>query len=430
MTNENYNAAIDAEGLQLQKRTRKPKVICMDTVEPRDVTWLWENRIPRGCITLLSGRPGLGKSFVTCDLAARISRGGRLPDGTECERGSVLMIACEDDPAYTIRPRLNAANADPSKVHLLSGIEVSDGKKTTESMFTLASVEIMEEALENLPDCRLVIIDPIGSYIGGETKTNSDNEVRSVLAPIAKLAEQTGAAVLIVTHTRKAEASHIDDTVMGSVGYTGIARSVWHLMADPEHDERRLLLQGKCNIASSQTGLSFRIDGNPAIVTWGVEPVTETANEILAKMAGKRGNGSSAVNEAADWLKNKLANGRLQAQSIKDAAKADGIGEKTLNRASKKANVTKRADGFGGVWYWELPGTGPVSALSPNTENSANTAQTGENLANTGENGPVSAVSAVSAPLGAVANTEARVAGNGSEIPPQPAADDEVEVLF
>ena len=53
----------------------------LHTVKPSDVSWLWPGRIPRGKVTLLAGDPGLGKSFVTMDLAARVSRAAEWPDG-------------------------------------------------------------------------------------------------------------------------------------------------------------------------------------------------------------------------------------------------------------------------------------------------------------------------------------------------------------
>jgi hypothetical protein len=53
---------------------------CMADVKPEAVRWLWPGRIPAGKLTILSGDPGLGKSFLTVDLAARVSRGMPWPD--------------------------------------------------------------------------------------------------------------------------------------------------------------------------------------------------------------------------------------------------------------------------------------------------------------------------------------------------------------
>ncbi|MGA2233549.1 MAG: AAA family ATPase, partial [Tepidisphaeraceae bacterium] len=125
-----------------------PLLTCLADVEPRAVTWLWSGRIPSGRITLLVGRPGEGKSFVTMDVAARVSTGTPFPDGTPCERGSVLIISGEDDPHDTIRPRLDAHHADVSCIHLLSMVRrIGEDGKPLEIMFTLADVTSLEDAL-------------------------------------------------------------------------------------------------------------------------------------------------------------------------------------------------------------------------------------------------------------------------------------------
>jgi hypothetical protein len=49
-----------------------PVLTCLADVEPRPVSWLWPGRIPLGRITLLVGRPGEGKSFLTTDATARV----------------------------------------------------------------------------------------------------------------------------------------------------------------------------------------------------------------------------------------------------------------------------------------------------------------------------------------------------------------------
>ena len=55
----------------------------IDAVRREPLRRLWEGRIPLGKVSLLAGDPALGKSFVTLDLAARVSRG----EGGPPERG-------------------------------------------------------------------------------------------------------------------------------------------------------------------------------------------------------------------------------------------------------------------------------------------------------------------------------------------------------
>ena len=66
---------------------------------------------------MLDGAPGTGKSFVTVDLAARLSRGGPLPDGQALDRPLVTrLVNPEDDPFDTVRPRAGAAGADLARL--------------------------------------------------------------------------------------------------------------------------------------------------------------------------------------------------------------------------------------------------------------------------------------------------------------------------
>jgi hypothetical protein len=97
-----------------------PILTCMADVTPQEVRWLWPHRIPLGRLTLLVGRPGEGKSFLTMALAAHVSTGRKFPDMSLCPSGSAIIISAEDDPADTIRPRLDASEADVNRVFVLS----------------------------------------------------------------------------------------------------------------------------------------------------------------------------------------------------------------------------------------------------------------------------------------------------------------------
>ena len=85
----------------------------LSDIPAEKLSWLWPGRIPLGKLTLLAGDPGLGKSFITLDIAARVTRGpiGRMVQSTG-QPGSVIVLSAEDDAADTIRPRLEAAGAD------------------------------------------------------------------------------------------------------------------------------------------------------------------------------------------------------------------------------------------------------------------------------------------------------------------------------
>lgn len=337
-------------------------LIPFSTIPPREVTWLWKNRIPCGRISVLGGPQGLGKSYLTIDFAGRISSGTAWPDGSPCESGSVIFISGEDDPRDTIRPRLDAHGADLSRIWTFSTERrLGTKSKRNQTVFTLADVELLERALSQTPDCKLIVIDPIGAYVGGKVNTSADNEVRAVLGPIAQLAEASGSAVLIVAHHRKSFGNTADDMIMGSRAFTALARSVWHVFPDPSDESRRMLVAGKNNLAPRQDGFAFAISGQPVRVQWDSKPVTMSADECL-RAQPRVGTGnpagesrSSALSEAVDWLEAVLAEGPRPASEIKKLAREDGIAARTLDRAKTALKIVAQLEGFKGRWVWSLP---------------------------------------------------------------------------
>ncbi|HEY1683700.1 MAG TPA: AAA family ATPase [Tepidisphaeraceae bacterium] len=369
-----------------------PVMTCLADIEPSKVRWLWANRIPSGRITLFVGRPGEGKSIACADFASRVSTGTPWPDGAPCERGSVLLLNAEDDPSDTTRPRLDAHNADVSKIHILSMVRMigEDGQQI-ETVFTLADVPALEQALQRIPDCRLIVIDPIGSYLGGSTDAHRDNEVRGVLAPVAALAAKYDCAVLVVAHRRKSSGAIADDLALGSRAFTGIARAVWHLCRKADADEGardaeqvtgiqspvRLLLPGKNNLAPEGDGLAFTIGGDPAHLIWSKEPVRMTADDALAVengMAEKPGPEPECREQAAEWLCELLEAGPMPTKSVIEQAKAAGMSWSTVRRAKEQMRVRSERVPGSAEWQWRL------AHVSPNTNNLNNLS----NLSNKG----------------------------------------------
>lgn len=346
--------------------TRKPVLIDMSTVTPAPVKWLWPGRFALGRLSLLVGRPGVGKSFLTIDMAMRITTGHGWPDGSDCPTGSVLLISCEDDPADTIRPRLDAVGADTSKIRLLRGVDTIDQEtgKTREVPFTLGDIPALENALEMMEDCKLVVIDPIGSYLGGSTDAHRDNEVRGVLAPVASLAEKYSVAVVIVAHTRKSSAQYADDMALGSRAFTGIVRTSWHLMEDRADKELRLFLPGKNNLAKAVPGLAYRIVTNEMVaikvgqVVWEPGTVDKHADDVMAELneQGKPGPDPDKQAEAEAWLETLLAVGPVSSSQVKDKVKGAPFSFRTVERAKASLGVT--ADYTEKGWFWSLPTDG------------------------------------------------------------------------
>src|SRR4051812_46821539 len=90
----------------------------LSDVEPEPVRWLWEGRIPIGKVTLLDGEPGVGKSMLALDLAARVSNGTAMPLSKTRPAGpaDVIIFSGDDGLADTVLPRLKAADADLARI--------------------------------------------------------------------------------------------------------------------------------------------------------------------------------------------------------------------------------------------------------------------------------------------------------------------------
>ena len=97
-------------------------------IQPEAIRWLWPQRIALGKISLIAGPPGLGKSQLTAYMAAIISTGGTWPTGETCPAGDVLILSAEDDPADTIRPRLEACGARLDRIHIFEAIKNKNNK--------------------------------------------------------------------------------------------------------------------------------------------------------------------------------------------------------------------------------------------------------------------------------------------------------------
>ncbi len=332
-----------------------PVLTRLSGVEPQLIRWLWAQRIARGKLTLVFGEPGLGKSFFSIYLIARTTSGGEWPDGTEVtDTGSAIIISAEDDLADTIRPRLDAAGADVSKVVALEAVRSigADGR-TAERSFTLADIGHLRDALNCTPNCRLVIIDPVSAYLGGKDGHRND-EIRGLLAPLAKLAAAHGVAIVMITHSNKGAGARAVHRAMGSLAFLAAARAAWLVVRDEARPDRRMLLPVKNNIGDDKRGFAFSIvDG---ALAWERDAIYTTADQALssAEGDGKSGPDPEAMEAAKDWLMELLKAGPVAAATVKEECAAAGMNYRTVHRAKDSIGVRSYREQFGGAWTWKL----------------------------------------------------------------------------
>jgi putative DNA primase/helicase len=327
-----------------------PVIVRLSEVEPQPVQWLWPGRIALGKLTLLAGDPGLGKSCLSLDLAARVSLGSPWPDDrtSTAPRGSVVLLGAEDGLNDTVRPRLDAMGADTKRIFALQGVKPAD--EADPRAFNLARyLPALEEAIRAAGDCRLVVVDPITAYLG-ETDSHKNADVRALLHPLCELADRRGVAVVAVTHLNKGNGAAAMYRATGSLAFVATARAAWLVTRAANDASRRLLLPMKNNLGGDTRGMAFTIRGG--VVEWEPEPVPMDADQALAALAG-----GDDRDDVGDWLREGLAGRRVPVTELMADAEANGITPKQLRGAMKRIGAKSRRTGFGkgSSCEWYLP---------------------------------------------------------------------------
>jgi putative DNA primase/helicase len=301
--------------------------------EMEAVDWLWPNIIACGDLTLLGGAPGMGKSQVAIYAAAAVSAGGKWPDGSQAQRGSVILCETEDRPGQALRPRLEAAGADLARVQFGRHMDLSEGMG-----------ELARQA-EALPNLRLLVLSPVLTFFGASS--NDDNTVRAKLRPLLEWAAARNVAVLGIIHPLKQGSAEV---FAGCDAYRRACRAAWRLAFDPADDEpieklkRRVLFAAKVNNAPDDFRLLYRIQGaelpggiQTSRIRW--DAMSADAGPAPASPSTARPAMSAAAVRA--WLAEQLADGRRDGADLKIAAAADGISLPGLYRAADALGVIR-----------------------------------------------------------------------------------------
>ena len=322
------------------------RIVCFSEVEPEEVKWLWWPRIPKNKLTLISGDPGSGKTFLAIDIAARVTRGDGFPNGTGTsdtgsgEPGKVLYLSYEDGLADTLVPRAQAAGAK------------LDYFMRPEIVPTFEQCEALEALIRSVKPA-LVVIDPVQGFVGSGINWNAVNEVRSVLGRLARMAEEAETTILLVGHLGKGARSSPLYRVLGSIDFAAAPRSVLLVARENQDNPKssRVLATLKMNLAPEGEPLAFHIVGedSSAHIEWQGS-VNTTAAELLEPQED-----STAKEEAVGFLMSFLAEGPRPAREIYAEAEAAGISKRTLKRAKKILGASSRKEGMDGPWVWELP---------------------------------------------------------------------------
>jgi hypothetical protein len=375
--------------------------------------WVWRGKLPENAVTLLAGRPKLGKSLLTIWLAAQLSR-GLLFGAHYGKPARTLLIPAEDPVDPIVKGRLVAAGADEFLVGTLAsrpptltrgdlggldGLErasrsegriverdsdqahqdrqlshggLERGRGGLDRAGALARrITIPDEypLLEQLiveNEIALLVLDPINSFLSSKIDSHKDAEIRRVLDPLGAMAARRRFAALAVVHLNRRTDTDVLNRILGSTGYGGSARSILTFGLDPE-DETRRVVAAEGNWQRENHSEVFEIHGvtvfpnadpeertQPALVHVGTSDLD--SSDLVDRVDDDR----AAFDQAKEFLLGELALGPVPVADLRRGAEANAIAWRTVERAKKRLGVEARRISNAGTargagrWEWFL----------------------------------------------------------------------------
>lgn len=340
---------------------RSVQIRCAADIAPQPITWLWENWLPSGKLTILAGAAGTGKTTLALGLGAILSNGGTWPDGTPCKnKGKVLIWSSEDQPADTLVPRLMAAEADTTRCFFIDGVHNNKG---VSSPFDPArDMPGLHLKVEEMGGISLLIIDPIVSAVEGDM--HRANDVRRSLQAIVSFAEQYQCAVIGITHFGKGSIGRApQERVIGSQAFAALARMVL-VAAKEDGSNRRVLARAKSNIAPDEGGVTYRIEQRT--VKEGIRgsyPIWEdtiegSAREILGSVEDDEDSDAGSRQELGQMLIHTLqhAGGKMATKLLKVEVNDAGHSWEYAKKLKKSLGIEAEKQSMVGPWMWCLTG--------------------------------------------------------------------------
>ncbi len=321
------------------------EIIWASEIEPKEVKWLWYPYIPFGKVTLLQGDPGDGKSKLMLSLAALLSKGEVLPFADEenkLEPMTVIYQTTEDDADDTVVPRFNSAGGNGNRLLFI--------KEDSKSL-SFGDERIKEAVIKY--NAKLLILDPMSSYIGESCSMNNANETRAEFNHLIAVAKETGCAIVIIAHMNKMKETSPLYRTNGSIDIAGAARSILAVTrtANKDNPSERYLVQVKSNLAPMGSAIVFEVAENGVNF---IDEVELSADDAFSSLFPRMGRPNDTLQAAEALLKDILSGvKKMLATDCEAKLEANGFKKSTIKKAKKRAGVVSHKEGF--FWYWSLP---------------------------------------------------------------------------
>lgn len=295
-----------------------------EQIERKEILFLWAPYIPLGKITIIQGNPGEGKTFLTMKLIASATNRAPLPSGEVLEPMNVLYLNAEDGLGDTIKPRLIDCGADLSHVF---GINEEDKPLTLDD-------RRLELAIKK-HNIKVVIMDPLQAFIDANIDMSKPNGCRAVFHRLHKIAEKSGAAIILVGHLNKNNQANSLQRGLGSMDITAAARSILLVGRLRDKPEIRIMVHDKCNIAPKGLAQGFSLE-TEAGFQW-TQPYDIDGDQLLSGNVSGENEAGSKVYRAISLIMNILSDGKARTiPEICEVARGQGISDRTIREAKNR----------------------------------------------------------------------------------------------
>lgn len=354
----------------------------LSLIEPEAIRWTVRDWLMASALNLLAAPGGMGKGVIVSHLVAVVTRGRAFcPGGVPAARPMRVLVLAgpgEDRARTGWRPRLGAAGADLSMVHVVEqwgeGVDAPAVSIVGPLALDLLRATIMATG------AGLVVLDALQALAPG-VDLNKGGDVRATLDPVSRIAAELRCCIILLHHTRKGSSANAAEAVSGNAQIVNACRSTLTLGHHPDDaelspsDRRRVLALSKSNVSARSQSIEFRIGSVPMTTSTGVEvfddqgmvptvPVvvglgasTVSADAVTNTESHGEANETVRARDVILEALRAVPSGEMSAGDLRKVMDAEGIASRTAERARSALRADGRIDrrkqsGPGGAWSW------------------------------------------------------------------------------
>lgn len=316
------------------------------TTKEKEAEWVVPGYIPRGCITVIAGEGGVGKTSLWCSLVSAITTGrhsfllgNTVPEEFKADPENVLALTSEDSWAHTLVRRLNNNGADLTKVWYID----PGNEHFTELDFTSDYLKGLVEA--NRPS--VIIFDPVQAFVPLNMKMSDRNAMRKCFSALMAFGEEYGTTCIVIVHANKQSGVWGRKRIADSADIWDASRSILMTGVTPD-GKTRYISQEKSNYGPLQNTVLFELENTVPVF----RGYTEKKDRDFVLAESKERAIRPALETAKDFIIGTLEEHKqMEVKELEELAQTVGVSKSTLKRAKAELNREGRihtwSNGFG-----------------------------------------------------------------------------------